>query len=120
MIRMMKSICWILLLSFCSCNHQIPFDKEKWAQRIDGFYMHREKMIDDVMDNHLKVGMRYIEIEKRLGKPNHFLNAKDNKIVYEILIDYGWDIDPVEEKNLFIFLSEDSTLVDAHVDHWEK
>ena len=58
----------VLIFILASCNNQqIKFDKEKWNERNDMFYANREKMVIDLMENHLKKGMTYKEVMNLLG-----------------------------------------------------
>ncbi len=98
-----------------SCNQK--FNQEKWNEGFDGFYTYREKMIDDVMNNYLKNGMTKKEVIQLLEKPDY---EENNKIKYNILVDYGWNIDPVETKNLCIYLSTDSLVKKINLEHWKQ
>lgn len=110
-----------LLVGLVSCRQtEITFDKELWGMSIDGFYKHREKMITDLLENRLSKGMTYQSVIDLLGKPANFANLDSNTIGYEVFVDYGWDIDPVETKTLLINFSSDSTILDIKLDHWKK
>ena len=110
-----------LLAGLVSCRQTgITFDKELWSVSIDGFYEHREKMITDILENRLSKGMTYQSVIDLLGKPANFANLDSNEIGYEVFVDYGWDIDPVETKTLLINFSSDSTISDFKLDHWKK
>ncbi len=110
-----------LLPGLISCRqNEITFDKELWALSIDGFYEHREKMITDLLENRLSNGMTYQSVIDLLGKPANFANLDSNTIGYEVLVDYGWDIDPVETKTLLIIFSSDSTISHFKLNHWKK
>src|SRR5690606_30358934 len=96
----------ILLVTACG-NQQMEFDKEKWNERDDMFYANREKMVTDLMKNHLKTGMTYKEVLNLLGNSENYQNAPPNVIGYEIMVDYGWNIDPQKGKTLYIELTND-------------
>lgn len=85
-----------------SCNNDIKFDKNKWQVNSDGFYIHRDKMIDDLFSKHDLSNLTYDEIINLLGKPENYANVEENEIYYNIVTDYGWNIDPVYTKNLKI------------------
>lgn len=74
-------------------------------------YANRESMVKDLMEHDLHKGMAYRELIALIGQPDHYANMKPNTIGYEIMVDYGWDIDPVEGKTLFIELSQGSTVI---------
>ncbi len=103
-----------------SCGiEEKKFNKLKWNDREDGFYLNRESMINDVIENHLQKKMTYQEITDLLGEPAKYEDLEPNTILYEIMVDYGWNIDPMEGKNLYIELSKDSTLVNYKLEHWK-
>lgn len=77
-------------------------------------------MVNDLMMNYLHKGMRYNEVISLMGQPGNFKDMKENSVCYEIMTYYGLDIDPVENKNLIIEFSNDSTLTDFKLTHWKK
>ncbi len=97
----------------------MEFDKSKWNERFDGFYEYRENMVKDLMQNHLKKGMEYRTVVELLGEPVDSENNKTNEISYEIMVDYGWNIDPMEGKILYLEFEKDSTLIKSRLEHWE-
>lgn len=110
----------ILLLIISSCGvDEKNFDKLTWNDRDDIYYANRESMVKDLMENHIKLGMSYEQVIELLGKPENFANMKTNTIGYEIMVDYGWNIDPVEGKNLYFEFSKDSIVIDFQLEHWE-
>jgi hypothetical protein len=88
-------------------------------KRDDFVYADRESMVRDLMDNHLHIGMSYAELTELIGKPENYANMKRSLVAYEIMVDYGWHIDPVEGKTLVIQLSKDSTVVGYKLEHWK-
>lgn len=116
----MKKIIFIsICLLFSSCVKQMELEKSKWEKRIDGFYEYRENMVKDVMNNHLKKGMGYNSVIELLGEPGNYMNIKENEIIYEIMVDYKWNIDPMEGTELYIEFGKDSTLINYRLEHWE-
>lgn len=112
---------FVVLLLLMSCGaRDIPFEKSKWNERVDMFYRFRESMVNDLMLNHLRQGMPYSELIILLGKPENYAGNELNKIVYEIAVDYGRNIDPVEGENLYLELGSDSSVVRFWLDHWEQ
>lgn len=122
---LMRNILYILIytifLSFTSCKpEQTKFNQNQWKTRNDLDYNHRELMIEDLSKNYLKPGMKLREVENLLGK-NDFASEQDTlQLQYEIYVDYGIDIDPVETKTLIINFDSDSTLTKIRLDHWER
>lgn len=104
-----------------SCGvHEKKFDKSSWNELDDIMYTNIESMAKDLMENYLQKKMTHNELIDLIVEPENFTNTKPNTIVYEIMVEYRWDIDPVEGKNLFIELSQDSTVVDYRIEHWKN
>jgi len=111
----------VIACALVSCGkHQMEFDKSKWNKSFDGVYEYRERMVNDLMENHIVEGMSYAQLVDLMGQPENYGNVKPNTIGYEIMVDYGWNIDPVEGKTLFLELSQDSMVVDYKLDHWNR
>src|SRR5690606_4819517 len=108
----------ILLLTSCN-NQQVEFDKEKWNERDDMFYANREKMVTELMENHLNKGMTYKDVVNLLGVSENSQNGHPNTIAYEIMVDYGWNIDPQKGKTLYIEFTNDSIVKDIKLDEWK-
>lgn len=105
---------------FTSCGvAEKKFDKATWNKRDDYTYANRESMVQDLMDNHLHKGMTYKNLTALIGQPENYANMKDHTIAYEIMVDCGWNIDPVEGKTLFIELAPDSTIISYKLEHWQ-
>ena len=95
----------ILFLLFSSCKNDIKFDKVGWNQKGDlNSYSNREKMLNDLMENHNFKGMNYSELLKLLGEPENYSDIEAGVIYYNIITEYGSNIDPVNVKNLKIKL----------------
>lgn len=105
-------------LSSCGVK-EMKFDKSKWNERFDGFYEYRENMVQDLMENHLEKGMELKKVVELLGEPGNYHNKKENEIIYEIMVDYGWNIDPMEGKELYIEFNKDSIITDFKLEHWK-
>ncbi|TAJ13470.1 hypothetical protein DMA11_08630 [Marinilabiliaceae bacterium JC017] len=111
----------LLLIGLVACKQRNEkFDKRLWSERTDMFYDHREKMVVDLMENYLQKGMTYSTLIELIGEPENYAHIDSNTIGYEIMVDYGWNIDPIEEKTLLIELSNDSTIVDFRLKSWKK
>jgi len=113
----------LILICFCllfACGpKQMKFEQSKWNKSIDGFYDYRENMVNDLIENHLQKGMSYKNVIDLLGEPGNYMDIEPNEIVYEIMVDYEWNIDPMEGKDLYIKFGKDSTLINTRLEHWE-
>lgn len=119
----MKNTClYLIFLSifFTSCSKEILFNKENWNNGYDGFYNHREFMIEDLQKNYLKSKMHYNDVIKLLGTNGEYHDSTDIQLNYEIFVYYGWDINPVETKSLIINFLPDSTYISSEISHWKK
>ena len=115
-----KILLLIIITQLSGCGiKEMEFDKSKWNERFDGFYEYRENMVQDLMENHLEKGMEFKKVIELLGEPGNYQNKKENEITYEIMVDYGWNIDPIEGKELYIEFDKDSMVTDFKLKHWK-
>lgn len=75
-------LCVITFLA--SCNNQ-KFNRKTW-DKSDGGYNLRDPMVNDLIKNHLDIGMKYSNVIELLGKPNGKMD-KNYKIYYEVYYD---------------------------------
>jgi len=102
----------LLLLTFCflltTCYQykrpeSVKFDKNEWSIGGDGIvYPNRDKMLDDLLQNHNLKGLTYKQLIDTLGKPPDYDN------IYEIVVYYKNDIDPRHVKVLEFTFDKDS------------
>ncbi len=78
-------ILFFLIINLFSCQNQ-KFDRKIW-DKSDGGYNLREPMVDDVIKNHLYIGMKYKDVINLLGKPNGKM-SKNNKIYYVVFYNF--------------------------------
>jgi hypothetical protein len=117
----LKFVNLIICMLLISCNSDIKFDKTGWNQKGDlNNYPNREKMLNDLMENHKIKGLKYSELVNLLGEPEIEKTSENITAYYNIATEYGLDIDPVYIKNLVISLSIDSTAQSCIVTNWKK
>jgi hypothetical protein len=107
----------VLLFSNISCNTK--FDKKQWADQVEPGSppSSRSKMVDDLITNHKLIGLSCTQLTEYLGPPDY---KDSNTITYEIIVDYGSDIDPVYTKNLEFAYSKDSLITSFRKVEWKK
>jgi hypothetical protein len=115
----MRNVILILLSFFLnSCNREIKFNKIKWSEYNDGIASdYRNKMLTDLTTNYKLVGLKYLRLVDLLGNPDY---TDDTSLSYFVIVDYGFDIDPVYTKNLDFTFSKDSTITSYKLEEWEK
>ncbi|WP_295711628.1 hypothetical protein [Mucilaginibacter sp.] len=110
------------MLSVFGCRRltgKVPFYKEKWLEREDWDYPRRDEMIDDLIKNHKLKGLRYKQMIELLGEPQG--NTQDSiGVYYQIVEDFGSDIDPVYTKNLSVEFNKDSIINKVTIEEWKK
>ncbi|CCG52951.1 Probable lipoprotein precursor [Flavobacterium indicum GPTSA100-9 = DSM 17447] len=99
------SLCFVLF----SCKNDMKFEKSGWNQKGDlNSYKNRENMLEDLTNNHKLKGISYSKVIDLLGLPENYSDEKFNTLSYNIVTEYGNDIDPVYIKILEIKLTKDS------------
>lgn len=87
------------------------FDKMAWNEKGDlGTYPNRKKMLKDLLNNYQLKGLTYKQLIDLLGEPETYSDEEPNTATYNIVTDYGGDIDPVYIKNLEVKFGADSIM----------
>ena len=55
-----------------------------------------------------------------IGLPDLKITGKNDTAYYDIITDYGHDIDPVYTKELIFRFDNDSLVIDYKIREWEK
>ena len=118
-IKNIDSLLFIALIGLFSCKDfgQIKFDKGKWISKDDMEFPYRNKMLKDLTTNYKLVGLKHSEIINLLGEPNY---SDSSSFAYQVIEDYGSDIDPVYTKNLDFEFNKDSIITAFKIAEWKK
>jgi hypothetical protein len=110
---------FITLTGLFSCKDfgQIKYDKGKWMTKDDMEFPYRNKMLKDLTTNYKLVGLKHREIIILLGEPNY---SDSSSFAYQVIEDYGSDIDPVYTKNLDFEYNKDSIITAFKIAEWKK
>jgi hypothetical protein len=110
---------FIAIIGMFSCKDlgQINFDKGKWRAKDDMEFPYRNKMLKDLTTNYKLVGLKHSEIIDLLGEPNF---SASSSFAYQVIEDYGSDIDPVYTKNLDFEITKDSIINAFKIEEWKK
>jgi len=99
-----------------ACQDDKAFDKTGWTNKNDlGQYPDRNKMLDDLTQNQKLKGLTYSQLIDKIGEPENNIIGDTNSIYYDIVTDYGHDIDPIYLKILEFKYDKDSLIVDFKI-----
>ena len=110
----------LLVLILFSCNKkEIKIDKSKWNEQTDPLFpsTYRLKMLNDLTSNYKLLGLKYSQLIGLLGVPD---NQDKSTLSYNIVVDYGHEIDPVYVKELDFIFSKDSVIKSFNVHEYKK
>lgn len=108
----MKNKLYIIFIFFIfiSCSERkTNFNPQVW-KTTDGLYQgHRKAMLSDLLENHLKFGMEYDQVEILIGNPK-IIDECNSNYIYEIEEKYGI-IDPNGYKLLELEFNNEGKLI---------
>lgn len=119
----------LLVLSICltGCDRAVPFEKSGWQKKFDGDYPNRDAMVQDLLDNHTTlVGLTTRSMTDLLGEEDRVdlvgkPKAEGRKyMTYQVLEEFGWNIDPVHTKYLVLEYNEDSIVTKVDLLEWKQ
>lgn len=111
----------LLFLLLTACDKDRKFEKTLWLNQSDvRQYPYRNNMCEDLVKNHKLRGLSYKQLVNLIGEPEKTIIDEPNSIYYEILTEYGSDIDPIKTKTLIFKLNSDSTILDFKIEEWKK
>jgi len=120
-VKKIITITLILFGSLSACKERvIKFNKIGWSEFEDGLPILREKMIDDLLKNHVLKGLSYKQLVDTVGTPNEQSILGFDSVSYIILLDYGHDIDPVHTKTLRFYFDKDSIITNWKIIEQKK
>lgn len=119
--RILLLIIILSLTSLYSCKNDTDFNSAAWKTKDGITYPYRDKIYGDLLKKHNIRGYTYKQVVKLLGDPDYD-DTIDNRhyIYYEILTDFGSDIDPVYTKTLVIELDSSRKVKNYKVEEWRK
>ena len=125
-LQSLTRILLLLSISFIGCGRSIPFEKSGWQKEFDGAYPNRDAIIQDLLDNYSLIGLTTRSITDLLGEEDSIeLVGKPktdgrNYMTYQVLEDFGWDIDPVHTKYLVLEFNADSIVTATELLEWKQ
>ncbi len=97
---MLKSTYFLLVflaILTTACTSKRKFNHELWNLRTDPGFPPKERnaMVDDLTNNYTLKGLTSQELRRLVGEPDY---TDSTRLTYKVVVDYGWDIDPVYTK----------------------
>jgi len=103
----------VLLIAY---KNESKFDKVGWTVKGDlNSYPNRDRMLNDLIKNQKLKGLTYRQLIINIGEPEKNVIGDKNLIYYDIVTDYGLDIDPVYIKTLEFKFDRDSIITDYRI-----
>ncbi|MGF7040416.1 hypothetical protein M2273_003676 [Mucilaginibacter lappiensis] len=101
----------LLIVVSTSCSREMKFDRDKWDYGDGLIFPNRDKMLNDLLQNHKLKGLKYQQVISLLHRPQR---ADSTMMYYEIVsqLDLG---SKKPNKNLILYLNKDSVVTDIKV-----
>ena len=115
----LKVIFIVYVFSLMSCQNKLKFDKLLWTTKEypEAPPQMRNNMVYDLTTNYKLRETSYKNLVELLGEPD----GKDSaNLFYDIIVDYGSDIDPVYIKTLSFEMDKDSIIKSYKITEWHK
>lgn len=104
-----------------SCKNETEFDTGRWKVKHGMSYPYRESMAGDLVKNHDFRGFTRGEVVNLLGDPDYDDTINNRYcIYYEILTEFGPDMDPVFSRTLAVEFDRGMKVRDYKIEEWRK
>lgn len=123
-VKDMKLVLIISLIAFfslLSCRStDIPFNKAGWNEPCDGIPcpVLRDKMLNDLLNNHKLIGLTYQQIISKLGNVDNHEQTPSGIMRYEISTEYTMG-DIVHIKALDLYYNKDSIVTSVKLVNYD-
>lgn len=111
-------IAFIIMIVTWAHEPKLKFDSYKWSVKDDISFPNREGMVDNLKDSGILKGMHKSNVIELLGIPE--FTDREGSIGYDIITDFGSDIDPVYTKTFVINFNSDSIVDYCGTQVWKK
>lgn len=101
---------FIMLLA-CNNENNSKFNKENWCKTEDlQLHLKRADMLNDLLNNNTLIGLTLSQLINKLGNPDFSTPTDSNNVYYNIITEYGIDLDPNYTKFLIFTYNSDSII----------
>ena len=112
---------FLVSITLIACSNNKKFNKAQWLQIEDvQQYPYRQSMLKDLTTNYKLKGLTCEQLFDLIGEPQSNLVGDSNEMDYQILTDYGSDIDPIHTITLAFTIDKDSIIIGHRIMEWKK